>query len=87
MPRVVRTVVYVLLLLIGLSAVPTRLYSVTFNIAIIGLGSMVLLQLRSTRNRLDYALAWVALWAVVAVIGAPFAPEFHALGELARGAL
>lgn len=86
MNRIIRAVVYVLLLILGLSLTPARLWHTSFNIAVIGLAAVLLVQLRTTRNRVDEALAWVALWAVCAVLGAPFVPAFRALGELAVGA-
>lgn len=86
MSRVTRAGVYVTLLVLGLSLTPARLFDVTAKIAIIGLCAMVLVQLRSTRTTLDYAFAWVALWAVVAVLGAPLVPLWHNLAELVRGA-
>ncbi|MXM66775.1 hypothetical protein GR925_25920 [Streptomyces sp. HUCO-GS316] len=86
MSRITKSGVYVLLLLLGLSLTPAHVFDVTLKIAIVGLCAMVLVQLRSTRTTLDYAFAWVALWAVVAVLGAPLIPLWHNLGELLKGA-
>ena len=86
MSRITKAGVYVLLLILGLSLTPAHVFNVTLKIAIIGLGAMILVQLRSTRNTLDYALAWVALWAVIAVLGAPLIPLWHNLAEVVRGA-
>lgn len=80
-----KTGIYVLLLALGLSATPTRLLSTTLDIAIIGLLCMVVLNLRTTRNSVDNALAWVALWAVIAVLGAPLVPLWHGLADLVSG--
>lgn len=86
MSRVTKAGVYVLLLILGLSLTPAHVFDVTAKIAIIGLCAMVLVQLRTTRTTLDYAFAWVALWAVVAVLGAPLVPLWHTLAELLKGA-
>ena len=82
-----RTVVYVVLLLVGLSLTPARLVDTSLTIAAVGLLAFLLVQVRATKNDIDHALAWVALWAVAAVLSAPFVPAFRVLGELAGGAL
>lgn len=87
MNRIIRITLYLLLLLLGLSATPAHLMNVSYDIAAVGLAAMLLLHLRSARSRLDYALAWVALWAVLAVLCAPLVPFWRALGDLAVGAL
>lgn len=87
MSRTARVGVYVTLLILGLSLTPPHIFNVTLKMAIVGLCCMILVQLRSTRNIVDEALAWVALWAVIGVLGAPFVPVWHHLGELLRGAV
>lgn len=82
-----RTAVYILLLLAGLSLTPARLLAESLLIAAIGLTAFLLVQVRRTRNGVDYAFAWVALWAVAAVLGAPVVPAFRILGALAGGGL
>lgn len=86
MSRCAKTGVYVLLLVLGLSMTPAHVFNVTMQIATVSLLCMVLVQLRSTRTSLDYALAWVALWAVVAVLGAPLVPVWTGLAGLLNGA-
>jgi len=85
MSRIARAGVYVALLILGLSLTPAHVFDVTLKIAIIGLGCMIIVQLRTGRTTFDYALAWVALWAVVAVLGAPLVPLWQNLAELVRG--
>jgi hypothetical protein len=85
--RTARAGLYVTLLILGLSLTPPHIFSVTLKIAIVGLCCMILVQLRSTRNIVDEALAWVALWAVVAVLGSPLVPLWHTLGDALRGAV
>ncbi|MFM9590749.1 hypothetical protein ACKI16_29605 [Streptomyces scabiei] len=87
MSHIAKTGVYILLLVLGLSVAPAHVFNVTMQIAGIGLLCMLLLQLRSTRTRFDYALAWVALWAVVAVLSSPLVPVWHGLANLMSGAL
>lgn len=87
MSRTARVGAYVTLLILGLSLTPPHLFSMTLKMAIVGLFCMLLVQLRSTRNIVDEALAWVALWAVIGVLGSPFVPLWHNLGELLRGAV
>ncbi|MGW2951564.1 hypothetical protein [Streptomyces eurythermus] len=87
MPRLVRTVVYVVLLFLGLSLSPAKLYHQSLITASIGLLAVLLVQIRTTRNTIDYALAWVALWAMATVLVTPFVPAFRALGELVGGVL
>jgi hypothetical protein len=78
--------VYVFLLVVGIAASPAQLHGELYRIGVVGLACVLLVQLRTTRNALDHALAWIALWAVVAVLVAPFLPLFHALGVLPGGA-
>jgi hypothetical protein len=87
MSRSARTFVYVVLLFVGLSLTPARLVHTSLPIAAIGLLAFLAVQMRSTKHVIDYAFAWIALWALASVLAAPFIPAFHALGELARGAL
>ncbi|MEU6595329.1 hypothetical protein ABZ923_40085 [Streptomyces sp. NPDC046881] len=83
MSRLARTGVYVALLLVGLSLTPARFLHISLPIAAIGLLAFFVVQVRSTKNETDLAFAWVALWAVVAVLGAPLVTFWHALGDLA----
>lgn len=87
MNRIVRLAVYTLLLVLGLSATPATLYNESLVIAVIGFACVVLVQVRTTRNAVDQGLAWTALWAVAAVLGAPFIPVFHLIGDLTVGGL
>ncbi|PWI16022.1 hypothetical protein DI272_19000 [Streptomyces sp. Act143] len=86
MTRIVLIAVYLVFLCLGLSAAPPGLlHTFLLNVATVGLVCMVVLQLRSTKNALDYALARGALGAAVVVVGLPFAlPVLHVLVGGAR---
>ncbi|WP_328434539.1 hypothetical protein [Streptomyces sp. NBC_00425] len=71
MNRIARSAVYVALLLLGLSMTPTRIYGLSLNFAAVGILALVLLQLRTTKNPVDYALARLALGCLGVVYFAP----------------
>lgn len=70
------------LLAMGLSATPTSSYTASLWCAVICLIAFALLLMRTTKNRVDYALAWIVLGMLGAVLLTPFAPVSDLLGAV-----
>lgn len=84
MSRIRRFALITLLLGLPLAATPPEIYGTSLVLAGVCLFCVFVLQLRTTKNRLDVALAVVALWALLAVLAGPFVPLVNGLGDALR---
>ncbi len=84
MSRIRRFALIAVLLGMPLAATPPGIYGMSLALAGLCLFCVLVLQLRTTKNGLDVALALVALWALLAVIAGPFVPLVNGLGEALR---
>lgn len=84
MSRARRSTLILILLGLPLAVTPHAILHTQLWLAGLCLLCVLVLQLRTTKNFLDVALAFVALWALLSVMAGPFLPALHGLGDALR---